>query len=106
MPNSKHRKKQVAANKRQLEKAKKRVLAIEENNRISQDIINKENEFPVSTKSAKVEKESHSTTNLAVVNKIKPKDQDEGYSWFGNLYGWCQAGFFQVVSFIVPSAIN
>ena len=79
MPNSKHRKRQIVANRRQLERAKKRITL--ENVRAQER-----------------EKENQSPRRQEVLNK-KDDQLEDGTGWLtglGSLYTWCQSGVVQV----------
>ncbi len=73
MPNSKRRKRQVAANKKQVDKAKKHLESQKEDRKENIDP-------PVSKK--------HSARN---------QDSPEASNgWIGGFYNWCQSGVTQV----------
>lgn len=80
MPNSKRRKRQVAANKKQVKRAKKQLDSLKDDDR-------KENFNPPVTKIAK----GHDARNQG--------SSEEGTGWMGGLYNWCQSGVTQVSVF-------
>ena len=79
MPNSKRRKRQVAANKRQIERAKKLLELRREDE--------KENTNPPNSK---VPKYDHNQTQQGETTT------DEASGWPGGLYSWCHTGITQV----------
>ena len=79
MPNSKHRKKQQATNRRQLERARRKLQL--QNARES----DKENFGELIT--------SPGTSSSVDVDQ-RSSEGDPG--WLGNLYSWCHSGIVQV----------
>lgn len=96
MPNSKHRKKQLAANRRQIEKARKRLILQQERE--------KENESPGPRN---LQNKGKATTSPIL--ETRQQNVGEGSSWMttvGSLYSWCHTGIVQVRwEPIVPKAM-
>ena len=76
MPNSKRRKRQIAAKQKQLEKAKRQLEMLKEESQ-------KENIYPPANKMVKEDGDE--------------EDSQDGPSWIGGLYSWCQSGISQVI---------
>ena len=85
MPNSKHRKRQVAAQKRQIERAK-RLLELKREDE-------KENASPPNSK---VPKYNDDQTQQGAT--------DEASGWLGGLYSWCHTGISQVDNLVYIKA--
>ena len=101
MPNSKHRKKQLAANRRQLEKARRRLQL--QSDRKQVDEQEKENQpLPLSPLSLTPkcslplqEQKNHCTDNKLSI--LQDDTSDNGRGWLSGLYDWCHSGIVQVV---------
>ena len=95
MPNSKHRKRRVAANRRQLDKARKR-LNLQTISNVEKNLENeKENHTP--SQARKFNESCTGGNKLAIraTNRIQQTNLDNA-SWLGGLYGWCHSGILQV----------
>lgn len=112
MPNSKHRKRQLAANRRQLEKAKKKLLLqtareqeCDKENQLSPNGV--ETDFQVE----KV-KEDAVDNHMDILNDTTTteggdagedlqqktsEDIENESTWLKGLYSWCQSGIVQVI---------
>ena len=89
MPNSKHRKRQVAANRRQVEKARKKPILQQERE--------KENDSPGPRNLQNKAKAASPVLETREQNVVV----GEGSSWMttvGSLYSWCHTGIVQVRS--------
>ena len=106
MPNSKRRKRHVASNKKQLERARRRIEAQ------TQSEANKENATSTTTTSfnSGFLREYRGSSGKQVVSESiegerhRSIDQQSdvyestsGPGWFGGLYNWCHSGLAQVV---------
>lgn len=87
MPNSKHRKKQLATNRRQLERARRKLQL--QNARENESDKENLGQSPRSLSCGELE---------VTTNQIAYRDESEGddSSWLGSLYSWCQSGIVQV----------
>ena len=85
MPNSKHRKRQIAANRRQLEKARKKIVV--QNLRAQES--EKENESPRRAEVISERNDPMDSTNDTV-------EESRWLGGLGSLYSWCQSGLVQV----------
>ena len=110
MPNSKRRKKQIAANRRQLEKAKRRLEILKE---LENETTDKENTAPsaaaaeATTLSLLEEypagqepfSQEHLETTACDDGQQQAQcdsDTHKDSGWFGGIYNWCQSGLTQV----------
>lgn len=87
MPNSKHRKRQLAANRKQIEKARKRLILQQERE--------KENRSPPQSPGSK----SLQAKPAQVLTENRQQNVEDGSSWLntvGTLYSWCHTGLVQV----------
>ena len=85
MPNSKHRKKQLATNRRQLERARRKLQL--QNAREKE--CDKENQ-PLSPQGKGI-----ITTDTTSEKGAEHREPDDGSGWLGSIYSWC-SGIAQV----------
>ena len=94
MPSSKHRKRQLAANRKQIEKARKRLILQQERE--------KENASPGP-------RNLQNRTTAQQVLESRQQNVEDGLGWLdtvGSLYSWCHTGIVQVCeTSIVPEAV-
>lgn len=99
MPNSKRRKRLVASNKKQIERARRRIEAktrgeADKENVTSDTAFLKESSSSCKTSSDSFEEEPHRRTDQ---QKEQVSDIYESTTgWLGGLYSWCHSGLVQV----------
>ena len=79
MPRSRRRKKQVAANRRQIEKARRRLEG--------QRAREKEN---------RLQECSGSSSSALELPAVSSGEENDERGWLGGFYNWCYSGFTQV----------
>ena len=101
MPNSKHRKKQLIASRKQLDKARKKIQK-------SADILPESTEDEFNSKkenrppSPEIRQQCNKEVDTSLDNDIEGEDvseeilNEDAGTWFGGLYGWCHSGIAQV----------
>lgn len=102
MPNSKRRKRLVASNKKQIERARRRIEAH------SHAEANKENATTVACDSAFVVECNGSGTAQDTIedelhretNQYEAGVDEQTAGWLGGLYSWCHSGIVQVRSHV------
>lgn len=87
MPSSKHRKRQLAANRRQLEKARKKLQL--------QNLRAQENE-----------KENQVVDDSRRLDDINSEEESSWLGGLGSLYSWCQSGLVQVRMYLINQATS
>ena len=96
MPNSKRRKRLVASNKKQIERARRRIEAQNraeaDKENVTSDIAFLKDFGSSKTFSDSFEEEQHRTTDQQQASDI----YESNTGWLGGLYSWCHSGIVQV----------
>lgn len=100
MPNSKRRKRLVASNKKQIERARRRIEAktlaeADKENVTSDTAFLKESSSSCKTSSDSFEEESHRRTDQQQAEQVSDI-YESTTGWLGGLYSWCHSGLVQV----------
>ena len=105
MPNSKRRKRLVASNKKQIERARRRIEAQSHAQEADKENAPDSTPLVVGCKgsglsSDSIEDELHRDTNQQERDVYEPAP-----GWLGGLYSWCHSGIAQVY-ILLPESLN